>query len=110
MSGAILISPFGGDAHMRKVISILAALAFALVFATIASAQGNGRLNGEIKDKDGNPWVDLTVEIKNPDTGQTLTLKTDKSGKFVQLGLRGGIYTITLLSLIRKLAFRTNHR
>lgn len=83
---------------MRKVISILAALAFALVFATIASAQGNGRLNGEIKDKDGNPWVDLTVEIKNPDTGQTLTLKTDKSGKFVQLGLRGGIYTITLLS------------
>lgn len=83
---------------MRKVISVLAALAFTLVFATMASAQGNGRLNGELRDKDGNPWADVTVELKNPDTGQTLTLKSDKSGKFVQLGLRGGVYTITILS------------
>ena len=83
---------------MRKVISALTALAFALVLATIAAAQGTGRINGEIKDKDGNPWTDITVEIKNADTGQTLTVKTDKSGKFVQLGLRSGIYTITILS------------
>ena len=83
---------------MRKVISALAALALALVLATIAAAQGTGRINGEVLDKDGNPWTDITVEIKNPDTGQTLTVKTDKNGKFVQLGLRSGVYTITILS------------
>ncbi len=83
---------------MRKMISAPAALAFALVLATIAAAQGTGRINGEVLDKDGNPWTDITVEIKNADTGQTLTVKTDKSGKFVQLGLRSGIYTITILS------------
>jgi hypothetical protein len=57
---------------MRKVISVLAALSFTLVFATVASAQGNGRLNGELRDKDGNPWADVTVELKNPETGQNL--------------------------------------
>ena len=36
---------------------------------------------------------ELQVEC---DTGQTFTLKTDKSGKFIQLALRGGVYTISL--------------
>jgi len=83
---------------MKRSIPAWGMLAITLLFAGIAAAQGTGRLNGEIMDKDGKPWADLTVEIKNPETGQTLTVKTDKNGKFVQLGLRGGVYTITLLS------------
>lgn len=83
---------------MKRSVPAWGMLAIVLLFAVIAAAQGTGRLNGEVMDKDGKPWADLTVEIKNPDTGQTLTVKTDKNGRFVQLGLRSGIYTITLLS------------
>lgn len=83
---------------MRRVSSVWGALALALAFAAVAAAQGTGRLNGEVKDKDGNPWEGVTVEVKSKDTGQTYTLKTDKSGKFTQLGLRSGIYTITIIS------------
>lgn len=83
---------------MRRVISVWAALAMVLAFACIAAAQGTGRLNGQIIDKDGNPWEGVTVEIKNPDTGQVNTVKTDKAGKFTQLGLRSAIYTITVIS------------
>lgn len=81
---------------MRKLIRILGALTLALLFTTVALAQDSGRLNGEILDKEGKPYADVTVAIKNPETGQTFTAKTDKNGKFSQLGLRGGNYTILL--------------
>jgi tetratricopeptide (TPR) repeat protein len=81
---------------MKKLVRIWGALAFILLFAMVALAQDSGRLDGEIMDKEGKPYPDVTVMIKNPDTGQTYTVKTDKNGKFVQLGLRNAIYTITL--------------
>ena len=80
---------------MTRVFSILTAFVLALMLATVALAQDDGRLNGQIMDKDGKPYADVTVSIKNSDTGQTYTIKTDKNGKFVQLGMRGGIYVIT---------------
>jgi tetratricopeptide (TPR) repeat protein len=80
---------------MRRAISILSALIMVLAFATAIRAQDTGRLNGEILDKDGKPYADVTVVIKNSDTGQTYTAKTDKNGKFVQLAMKSGIYTIT---------------
>lgn len=83
---------------MRRMISGWGALVIVLAFAASAAAQGTGRVNGQIIDKDGNPWEGVSVEIKNPDTGQVNTVKTDKAGKFTQLGLRGGIYTITVIS------------
>jgi tetratricopeptide (TPR) repeat protein len=72
------------------------ALILALSFATIAAAQGTGRLTGELLDLNGKPYPDVTVEIKNPDTGQTYTTKTDKAGRFTQLGLLSGIYVVSL--------------
>jgi tetratricopeptide (TPR) repeat protein len=80
---------------MKRAISVLGAVVLALTLATAALAQDTGRLNGEILDKDGKPYADVTVTMKNADTGQTYTAKTDKNGKFVQLGMRAGIYTIT---------------
>lgn len=81
---------------MRKLIRFWAALTMVLLFAGIALAQNGGRLDGEILDKDGKPYADVNVEIKNPDTGQTFKLKTDKDGRFVQIGLHSGTYTISL--------------
>jgi tetratricopeptide (TPR) repeat protein len=81
---------------MRKAMLMLGALFMVCVFASIAAAQGTGRLNGEIIAQDGTPYANKTVILKNPDTGQTFTLKTDANGKFTQLALRSAIYTVTL--------------
>jgi tetratricopeptide (TPR) repeat protein len=81
---------------MKKLLPILAALALSLLLPSLTRAQD--RLNGEILDKDGKPWPGLTIQIKSEDTGQTVTTKTDKDGKFTQLGLRGGVYTVTVIS------------
>src|SRR5580704_17238867 len=88
-----------GATHMRKAISILGAWVLVAMLAATALAQGTGRLNGEILDKDGKPFVDQAVTIKNPETGQVFNLKTDKNGKFIQLGMRSGIYVISLPSI-----------
>src|ERR1700683_3263528 len=91
---------------MRKLIRTCGALALVLMLATVVLAQGSGlRLDGEILDKDGKPYADVNVEIKSVDTGQTFKLKTDKDGKFVQLGLRVGTYTILLINEADKLHY-----
>ncbi len=81
---------------MRKAMLVFGAWLVLCMFATIAAAQGTGRIDGEIIGQDGQPYADKTVLLKNPDTGQTFTLKTDKNGKFTQLALRSAIYTVTL--------------
>jgi tetratricopeptide (TPR) repeat protein len=86
----------GGMKHMRRLIPIWVALILALSCARMAAAQGTGRLSGELLDMTGKPYPDVEVEIKNPDTGQIYKTKTDKSGRFTQLGLLSGVYVITL--------------
>jgi tetratricopeptide (TPR) repeat protein len=90
---------------MKKLIRISAAFVLALLFASVAVAQDTGRLDGNIMDKEGKPYPDVTVAIKNSDTGQTYTVKTDKNGKFVQLGLRSAIYLISLTNENDKLSY-----
>ena len=57
---------------MRKVISILGAWVLVAMLAATAMAQGTGRLNGEILDKDGKPFADQAVTIKTPRDGPDL--------------------------------------
>ena len=58
---------------MKKILmSFCGALALVLLAAASVAAQGLGRLDGQILDPQGNPYPDVTVVIKNPDTGQTL--------------------------------------
>lgn len=79
---------------MKRLTRALMALAAILACATIAAAQ-SGHVNGQVFDKDGKPWPGITVVMKS-DSGRTYTFKTDKDGKFTQLGLTVGLYTITL--------------
>ena len=81
---------------MRKAMLVLGAWLVLCMFATIAAAQGTGRIDGEIIGLDGQPYADKAVVLKNPDTGQTFNLKTDKNGKFTQLALRSATYIVTL--------------
>lgn len=95
---------------MRRIIPAWIALILALSFATIARAQGTGRVSGEILDREGKPYPDVNVEIKNPDTGQTYTAKTDKNGRFQQLGLLSGVYVFTLTNEKDHLDFKVQFR
>jgi tetratricopeptide (TPR) repeat protein len=95
---------------MRRLIPAWLALIFVLSFATIAAAQGTGRIEGTILDIEGKPYPDVTVETKNPGTGQTYTTKTDSKGRFTQLGLVGGIYTVTLTNEKDHMTFAVQFR
>jgi tetratricopeptide (TPR) repeat protein len=79
---------------MRRVIHVLGALVFVLLLAATVRAQ-EGRVSGQVMDMNGKPWAGITVTLKS-DTGRTFTLKTDKDGKYSQIGIPGGIYVITL--------------
>jgi tetratricopeptide (TPR) repeat protein len=95
---------------MRRLIRAATMLALALTFATIAAAQGTGRIEGEILDLNGKPYPDVNVQIKNPDTGQVYTTKTDKNGRFTQLGLLSGVYVVTVTNEKDKLNFDVQFR
>ncbi len=95
---------------MRRMIPAWMVLILALSFATIARAQGTGRIAGEVLDVNGKPYPDVDVETKNPDTGQTYTTKTDKNGRFTQLGLLSGIYVVTLTNEKDHLNFAVKFR
>lgn len=79
---------------MRRLIPACLALAVALLLPVIAAAQ-NARVSGQVFDKDGKPWPGVSVQIKS-ESGRSFTLKTDKDGKFYQIGLTPGVYTFVL--------------
>lgn len=83
---------------MRKFAYMLGGLMVFLMLGLAAAAQDTGRLDGQVLDKDGKPDPDVTVQIKNTATSQTYTAKTDKSGKYVQLGISPGVYDVTFTS------------
>jgi tetratricopeptide (TPR) repeat protein len=82
----------------KRLVRMGFVVALVALSAIIAAAQGSGRLNGEIRDADGNPYADVSVTLKNPDTGFSTSAKTDKAGKFTMLGLRSGVYNVTLVN------------
>jgi tetratricopeptide (TPR) repeat protein len=94
---------------MRRLFSFWIALALTLGLAAIVAAQGTTRVDGQVMDIQGAAWVDVTVEIKGVDNGQTFTLKTDKAGKFSQLLPRGGNYDLILLNEKSNLNYTEKH-
>ncbi|HEV3253998.1 MAG TPA: carboxypeptidase regulatory-like domain-containing protein [Candidatus Acidoferrales bacterium] len=81
---------------MRRIFNAWKVLGLVVVLAGAAAAQNTTRMLGTVEDADGKPYPDVVVELRHEDTNQTFTTKTDKAGKFVQVGLPPGIYTITL--------------
>ncbi len=80
---------------MRHWKLALTAVVVAGMMAVAAAAQATGRISGTVKDENGNPWPGVTVLIESPDTGSKYTLTTDSKGKYMQMGIMPGIYTIT---------------
>jgi Flp pilus assembly protein TadD len=88
---------------MRRLIIACVTLVMFLLLGTVAGAQ-SARALGQVLDRDGKPWPDITVTIKS-DSGRSFTVKTDQNGKFSQIGLTGGLYTFTLTDAAGTLNF-----
>lgn len=73
-----------------------AAFAICLAWAAVAAAQ-NASVSGQVLDPDGKPWQGVAVTLKS-DVGRTFNLTTDKDGKFNQIGLTPGTYTIAFIA------------
>jgi tetratricopeptide (TPR) repeat protein len=95
---------------MRRLISAFGLLALVLLFARPAAAQNTGQIIGEVKNLEGKPYPEVSVEIKSPDTGKVVNTKTDKQGRFTQLGLPAGLYEIRLTNEKDKLDFKVQFR
>jgi len=80
---------------MKPMTRLVTALAICLVCATIAAAQ-DSIVSGTVLDTDGKPWPGVTVTVKS-DVGRSFTLTTDKDGKFRQIGLVPGTYTVSFI-------------
>src|SRR5271170_4862773 len=95
---------------MKRLLPGCAALflALALLMPAIAVAQSRGSVSGQVLDRDGKPWANVTVEIKN-DSGRVFTVKTDKDGKYAQVGIPGGDYDFILISEPEHLNFTERH-
>ncbi|MGH9709073.1 MAG: tetratricopeptide repeat protein [Candidatus Acidiferrales bacterium] len=52
------------------------------------------RLSGKVLDIQGNPYPDVVITVTNKDNGQSFVTKTDKDGKYAQVGLRSGTYAV----------------
>ncbi len=82
---------------MKKyfVILLFAALALGL-YLPAAFAQASGTVKGVCKDVQGNPIVGGVVVWANQENGQKYSVKTDKKGEYLSLGLTTGKYNVTL--------------
>ncbi len=94
---------------MKRTIPAWAVLAIALLMAPMVGAQGSTRIEGQVLDVQGNPWPDVNIQIKNDDTSQVFTVKTDRTGHYSQLVPRGGVYDFVLTNDAAHLNFTDKH-
>jgi tetratricopeptide (TPR) repeat protein len=74
-----------------KIVSVFVVL----LFAAVAGAQFQGRIEGKVMDDAGNPVDKVEVTIVSTKLGsQKLDLKTDQEGRFTQIGLMPGFYVL----------------
>ena len=64
-----------------------------LALAAPVLAQG-GTVRGVVNDDKGQPVEGAGVTIVMTDTGRKYTVKTNRRGEFMQIGLAGGAYTV----------------
>jgi len=68
-----------------------------LSLAGLGWAQYQGRIEGKVVDGNGNPLASVEVSIVSLKTGsQKFDLKSDREGRFTQVGLSPGFYMVNL--------------
>ncbi len=77
--------------HSTLCTSIL--IAGMLTAAAAPASAQMGRVGGIVRDDTGEPVKGATITATNENIGQTLTATTDDKGRFLMIGLRGGVWT-----------------
>ena len=65
-----------------------------LAIAAPATAQPGGQIRGVVRDVKGQPVEGAVVTLIMADTGRKYTVKTNRRGEYLQIGLSGGAYTV----------------
>jgi tetratricopeptide (TPR) repeat protein len=79
----------------RFAWSVLVALVLGLCVPPVF-AQATGTVKGTVRDQEGKPIAEGTVEWQNQDTGRKYALKLNKKGEYFSLGISPGKYKVTL--------------
>src|SRR5712664_532772 len=77
-------------------VSLIVLMALTCAFAPKAAAQ-TGTITGTVLDVNAKPWADVGVQAVS-DQGVKQEAKTDKDGKYSIVGLRPGVYGVTIVS------------
>jgi len=79
----------------RFALVVLVAVVLGLCVPPVF-AQATGSVKGVVRDAEGKPITDGTVEWLSMDTGRKYTLKINKKGEYFSLGISPGKYKVTL--------------
>ncbi len=83
----------------KRVLMFAFALGFAALCIPVALAQVPSAVKGIAKDEQGNPIAGATVQMVRTETGRKYSLKTDKKGEFMSIGIDApGTYQVELVN------------
>jgi len=80
---------------MKIKFSLSALLLFTLLSVVPSFAQ-MGTVKGMAKDTDGSPIAGGTVDMVSHENGRKISLKTQKNGEFMSIGVPPGVYHVYL--------------
>jgi cytochrome c-type biogenesis protein CcmH/NrfG len=80
--------------RLSRLLRGVLGLCVVMVLATPASAQTGG-MRGKVVDAAGKPVEGASVVIESKGVTRKLTVKTNKKGEFIQIGLYPGEYKVT---------------
>lgn len=83
---------------MKRFTKMLLALATVAVLVPAAWGIEVCTVKGTVKDLNGKPMPDMTVQAVSKETGRTYPFKTNKNGDYFSLGVVCGNYTFSLMS------------
>jgi len=79
---------------MKKAVLCVFAVLLMSVFVFPQAYRGRARVVGYVYDQQGNPIEGVTVKLYSLRAEDGFELETDKNGKWVAMGIRGGGWTI----------------
>ena len=79
-----------------KRFSLVLTLALLAVLAPLSAMAQRVPVRGHIVGEDGKPLVGADITLVNTENGQKFTMKTDKNGDFMNIGVAFGVYRMTV--------------
>jgi tetratricopeptide (TPR) repeat protein len=79
----------------RLALGVLGVFVLMMLVAPAPASAQTGGLRGKVTDASGKPVEGATVTIESKGVVRKLTVKTNKKGEYIQIGLYAGEYKIT---------------